>query len=529
LKEDGRIKKHPILKFDRGKKVYFYFNGKKVEGYENETVAAALYAMGVRIFSRSFKYHRPRGFFCAIGKCSSCLMRVNGVPNVRTCMVRVQEGMVVESEHAFPSAEHDIYSVMDYIPFISKPGFYLKTFIRPRFLYGTYQKVIRKFTGLGKFPTKKAVYKPPKENPLIETDIAVIGGGPAGLSAAIYAAKLGANVILIDENWRLGGQLIKQTHRFFGSARHEAGIRGIRIAEDLTRQVEELKDKITVMLEATATGYYAEGIIGVVQKGKFIKIKPKRTIIATGAYERTLVFENNDLPGVYGAGGVQTLMNVYGVKPGNEGLMVGAGNVGLIVTYQLLQAGVKVKAIVEAMPKVGGYLVHAAKVRRLGVPIYTRHTILKAYGNKKVEGAIIVELDDKWNPIPGTEKNIKCDFICISVGLNPTHELLYQAGATLKYVRELGGFVPLRNKYMETDAKGVFVAGDASGIEEASTAIMEGRIAGITAALQLGYGDESAIKLREEIMKDLEEMRSGPFGEPIVRGIKKVLIEEGAQ
>lgn len=338
-----------------------------------------------------------------------------------------------------------------------------------------------------------------------------------------------ANVVLIDENWRLGGQLIKQTHRFFGSARHEAGIRGFRIAEDLTRQVEELKDKITVLLEATAIGYYVDGIIGVVQKDRFIKVKPKKTIIATGAYERTLIFENNDLPGVYGAGGVQTLMNVYGIKPGSAGLMVGAGNVGLIISYQLLQAGVKVKAVVEAMPRVGGYLVHAAKIRRLGVPILTRHTILKAYGNKKVEGAIIVGLDEKWNPIPGTEKDIKCDFICISVGLNPTHELLYQAGATLKYVRELGGFVPLRNKYMETNAKGVFVAGDVSGIEEASTAIMEGRVAGITAALDLGYGDEKAKQMREEIMKDLDEMRSGPFGEPIARGIQKVLIKEGSQ
>lgn len=189
-KQNGRIKIHPILKFDRGKKVYFYYNGKKIEAYENETVAAALYAQGVRIFSRSFKYHRPRGFFCAIGKCSSCLMRVDGVPNVRTCMVRVREGMIVESEHAFPSVEHDIYSMMDYIPFISKPGFYLKTFIRPKFLSGTYQKIIRKFTGLGKFPTRKAKHIPPKENPIMEPDIAVIGGGPAGLSAAIYAARL---------------------------------------------------------------------------------------------------------------------------------------------------------------------------------------------------------------------------------------------------------------------------------------------------------------------------------------------------
>jgi sarcosine oxidase subunit alpha len=345
------------------------------------------------------------------------------------------------------------------------------------------------------------------------------------MSSAIYSARLGAKVVLMDENPFLGGQLVKQTHRFFGSGKHRAGTRGIRIAEILKKEVEELKN-IDVRYETKVFGIY-DGVIGAVERDKkLLKVKAKKIIIATGAYERTLVFENNDLPGVYGAGGVQTLMNVYGIKPGNRGLIIGSGNVGLILSYQLMQAGIEVSAIVEAMPRIGGYFVHAAKVRRLGVPIYTSHTIKRAIGKKRVEKAEIVKLDKNWCEVKGSEKIIDCDFICVAIGLSPTHELLYQAGCEMKFVPELGGLVPLRTKYGETSVEGVYVAGDVAGIEEATSAMMEGRIAGLDAAIKLGYGDEEAINLREEIVNDLKEFREGPFGKRIVEGIKKVTFEK---
>jgi sarcosine oxidase subunit alpha len=204
---------------------------------------------------------------------------------------------------------------------------------------------------------------------LRETDIAIIGGGPAGLSAAIYAASLGAKVILIDDGLELGGQLVKQTHKFFGSEKQFAGIRGIEIAKKIIQDIKE-NDNIEEIANATVTGYYEDEVITIVQgvNGDILKkLKAKRIIVATGASENMLPFVNNDLPGVYGAGAVQTLMNLYGVVPGNNILMIGAGNIGLIVSYQLLQAGIKVEVIVEALPKIGGYLVHASKIRRLGV------------------------------------------------------------------------------------------------------------------------------------------------------------------
>jgi sarcosine oxidase subunit alpha len=519
-----RLTEHPIIEFRRGKEITIYFNGKPIKAYEGETVASALYASGITTFSRSFRFHRPRGFFCAIGKCSSCMMEVDGIPNIRVCKVYVREGMQVKTQNSFPNADRDFLGVLDKVIDRFYPhGSHYKKFTSPTILREFVTKQIRGFAGTGSPPEKEFEGRGGYEE--IETDIAVVGGGPGGMSSAIYSARLGAKVVLMDENPFLGGQLVKQTHRFFGSGKHRAGTRGIRIAEILKKEVEELKN-IDVRYETKVFGIY-DGVIGAVERDKkLLKVKAKKIIIATGAYERTLVFENNDLPGVYGAGGVQTLMNVYGIKPGNRGLIIGSGNVGLILSYQLMQAGIEVSAIVEAMPRIGGYFVHAAKVRRLGVPIYTSHTIKRAIGKKRVEKAEIVKLDKNWCEVKGSEKIIDCDFICVAIGLSPTHELLYQAGCEMKFVPELGGLVPLRTKYGETSVEGVYVAGDVAGIEEATSAMMEGRIAGLDAAIKLGYGDEEAINLREEIVNDLKEFREGPFGKRIVEGIKKVTFEK---
>ncbi len=229
---------------------------------------------------------------------------------------------------------------------------------------------------------------------------------------------------------------------------------------------------------------------------------------------------------MYGAGAIQTLMNTYGIEPGKRVLIVGAGNVGVILAYQLKQAGVDVVAIVEAMPKIGAYFVHAAKVRRLGIPIYTRHTILRAEGNEKVERAVVAQIDEHWQPIPGTEKVYDVDVIALSVGLRPSIELLHQAGAQITYARELGGYVVRHDERMETTVRGLFVAGDSSGIEEATTAMLEGKIAGLSAALLVGKAPVEAYEEIKKAQKDLEEFRSGPFGKHILDGLKKVMIND---
>jgi len=353
-------------------------------------------------------------------------------------------------------------------------------------------------------------------------ELAVVGGGPAGLCAALEAAAAGARVVLLDRNEKPGGQLVKQTHRFFGSRAHRAAERGINIAREITAAAAG-HPNIRILSRATVFGFYEDGVLGVEQDDRVFYLKPSRVIIATGAAEKSLAFPNNDLPGVYGAGAVQTMVNLYGVLPCRRVLMVGAGNIGVIVSYQLLQAGVEVAAIVEAAPRIGAYWVHAAKVRRAGVPIYTGHTIKRACGVREVTGAVIERLDERGRPVPGSEKEFAVDTICLSVGLSPLVELLAQAGCRLVYVPELGGHVPVRSEDLETSVAGVYVAGDAAGVEEASAAMMEGALAGLNAALSLGYTKPDSAARREELRQQLAALRAGPVGEKIRAGLSRVL------
>jgi sarcosine oxidase subunit alpha len=356
------------------------------------------------------------------------------------------------------------------------------------------------------------------------TDVLVVGGGAAGLCAACEAAKAGAKVTVVESDLHLGGQLVKQTHKFFGSKDEYAGTRGYKIADILLDELNQYKDRVEVFTNATVSGYYREDGVVTAVKGEdeYFKIKPKKLVIATGAQERLIPFPENDLPGVCGAGAVQTLMNVYGVVPGKRVLMVGAGNIGLIVSYQLLQAGVQVAAIVEAMPKIGGYWVHAAKIRRLGVPIYLRHSIKEAFGDRVIEGAVIQEVDQTCSGI-GNEKRIDCDIICMAVGLSPTSELFFQAGCEMKFVPALCGYVAKRDRTMRTSHADIWVAGDASGIEEASAAMVEGRIAGHSAAKSLGLPVQS--ESFADFWTRLDHLRAGEVGEKIRSGIAQVMID----
>ncbi|HEY8363936.1 MAG TPA: NAD(P)/FAD-dependent oxidoreductase [Haloplasmataceae bacterium] len=358
---------------------------------------------------------------------------------------------------------------------------------------------------------------------MINRDLVIIGGGPSGLCAAKMAAMAGQSSLVIDRNPVLGGQLIKQTHMFFGSEKQYAKTRGIDIAKKLVDDVREYSDLIEVWENSTVVGLYHDKVVTVLKENeKYVKVQAKAIIVATGASEKVLAFENNDLPGIYGAGAVQTLMNVYGVKPGNNIVMVGSGNIGLIVSYQLMQAGVNVLAVIEASPKIGGYKVHAAKLRRLGVDIITSCTIKKAIGKEAVEKIVTVRLDEKWNEISGTEKEYDIDAVCIAVGLTPLTSLLSMINCEMKYVSELGGLVAITDSNHETSIENVFVCGDASGIEEASSAIVEGYLTGLIASKKLGKVHPQYEELKADFTKQLDNLRNGPFGEKIRLGLKKL-------
>jgi sarcosine oxidase subunit alpha len=202
--------------------------------------------------------------------------------------------------------------------------------------------------------------------------------------------------------------------------------------------------------------------------------------------------------------------------------MVGSGNIGLIVSYQLIQAGVNVKCLLEAASTIGGYLVHASKLKRLGVDILTNTTVKKAIGDKTLEKIITVQLNDRWEEIPGTEKEIQTDCLCISVGLSPLHQLLSMAGAKMYDISELGGLVPKKTCDYETSIDHVYACGDVTGVEEASSAMVEGRICGLMAARHLGFKHPQDSELEDELNNQLCVLRQGPCGEKIRCGLKKV-------
>lgn len=346
----------------------------------------------------------------------------------------------------------------------------------------------------------------------LETDVAIVGAGAAGLCAAIEASRSNAKVMVFDENKLPGGQLFKQIHKFFGSKEHLAGVRGYEIGTQLLRDVED--SGVEVMLDSVVYALENGTALGVVQGDRHYAVKARKVIIAAGAKENYMNFPGSTLPGVMGAGAAQTMINVNRVLPGERVLMVGSGNVGLIVAYQLLQAGASVAGIVEGAPVIGGYGVHAGKIRRAGVPILVSHTIKEAYGKEQVEGVVIAALDEKWQMLPGSEKNLKVDTICLAVGLNPMTELLWMAGVGFTFIPVLGGHVPMHDEDMQTTNPDIYVAGDITGVEEASSAMEEGKLAGIAATEALGLIPPDEAKRRKaQVVDRLETLRTGMFGE----------------
>lgn len=351
----------------------------------------------------------------------------------------------------------------------------------------------------------------------------VVGAGPAGLCAAIELKKAGAPVVLMDENSKPGGQLFKQIHKFFGSREHKAGIRGFDIGRELL--AESLRLGIDVRLKTEVVGLEAGLKVWAVEdRSRSYTLDAGKLILATGATENALSFPGWTLPGVMTAGCAQTLINVHRVLPGKKVLMVGSGNVGVIVAYQLMQAGAQVAAVIEALPRLGGYGVHTAKVRRAGVPFYCSTTIIKAEGAESVERAVIASIDSKFQPIPGTERTLDVDTICLAVGLTPSIELSCLAGCKQIYVPELGGNMPAHDEYMRSSNESIYVVGDIAGVEEASTAMEEGRLAGIHAAWAMGYLDDKAMKAKTgETRERLQALRQGVFGQKRFNAKERIL------
>jgi NADPH-dependent 2,4-dienoyl-CoA reductase/sulfur reductase-like enzyme/Fe-S-cluster-containing hydrogenase component 2 len=413
--EQSRITEHPILEVPEYKMIGFYFNGKHLEAREGEMISSALIANGIDVFGHHHKDGSAQGIFCANGQCAKCTVIANGVA-VKSCMTPVQVNMIVSSAEGLPVLPED--------------------------------------------------QEPMEFSPLEELncDVLIIGGGPAGLSAAIELGTHGVDTLLIDDKNRLGGKLVLQTHKFFGSEEDSrAGTRGHHIGMILADNVANYPT-VKTWLNSTALFVFSDQKVGILKDGVYKLVQPRLILNAAGAREKFLRFPGNKLARIYGAGAFQTLVNRDLVRPTKRLFIIGGGNVGLIAAYHALQAGIEVVGLAEAMPKCGGYKVHADKLKRFGVPVYTSHSIQSANGDETVESVTIAEVDASFKSIPGTEKSFSCDTILIAVGLDSLSEFTLEASAA---------GIPVHS------------AGDALEIAEASSAMFNGKIAGLKIAKSL--------------------------------------------
>jgi sarcosine oxidase, subunit alpha len=490
----GRAQAQPGEVIDRAGSFTFTFDGRQITAHPGDTIASALAAAGVKTISRSFKYHRPRGLLCCSGHCPNCLVQVNDEPNVRACTHTAAPGQVVRHQNAWPSLSADIMSLTALGDRFLPVGFYYKTFIRPKFLWPLYETVLRRAAGLGQVhfapapghgqATDSGADQPDRTKQYLHTDVLVVGGGPAGISAALAAAGSGARVALFEENPQLGGHL-----RFSGDASHLAHL----------RSAVEQHPNLSVYTSATIVGWYEDNWLAAVQHGRLFKIRAGSLVVASGAYELPLVFDNNDLPGVMLAGGAQRLLRLYGVLAGRRAVVVAANDDAWAAAAELHAAGLSLAAIVDERARDDCASPHRDSLSG-AAPVFWQHTILSALGSGAVSGARVA-------PVAGADvrreaaQSLECDLILMGVGWAPANELAYQAGGKIV-------FDQARGEMLAQDVPaGVYLAGRAAGTHNLETQMAEGRLAGLSAAAFIGRG---AAPSERELAGLAEQKRAEP-------------------
>ncbi|MBI4563446.1 MAG: (2Fe-2S)-binding protein [Planctomycetes bacterium] len=421
-----------------------FFNDEPIPARPDDTVASALFRHGRRIFGRSFKYHRPRGLLCAAGRCPNCLVNVDGVPNVRACTTPVRDGMKVAHQNAWPSLDFDLMASTQLLGWAMPVGFYYKTFTR-RWMWKLAEPLIRRVAGLGVIQGTPADAPPSYEHLHQRADVAVVGGGPAGLAAAAAAAGAGAQVVLIDDQTKLGGHLRflrridEEISDLIDSKEAIKGGRGNEVAGRLEAAVREFPN-VKVLNQATAFGLYEGRLLGILQDRRLIHLRAGKLIVATGTYEVPLVFENNDLPGVMLSSAVQRLINVHELKLGDAAAVVSHEEDGGAVAEDLRASGVRIAAVVPP-----------SDVRRVK-------------GRRRVRSLLTRRAE------------IACDLVVVRGPRVPDAALLSQAGAKLVWDDEAGAFLPASLPDFAA------AAGRVTGDTSLRGALIRGRCAGLEAA-----------------------------------------------
>jgi sarcosine oxidase subunit alpha len=476
---------------DRTQPIDFTFEGMQFRGYAGDTISSALWAAGQRVLGRSFKYHRPRGLLSFANHDINTLMQSGQMLNVRADVTPLEAGMSLSAINTVGGVMGDRASVLNFFSPFLPVGFYYKAFLDKK-LFPFWERLIRHMSGLGKGDPSTPHIRTPKRYDFC--DVLVVGAGTSGLTAALSAANVGADVVIVDENAQAGG-----------SGRYQLGGDPSR-AEKTVALLEAIAahPNIRLYTGTQAAGYYADHWIPLVDRDRLSKMRAKAVIVASGAYEQPAVFHNNDLPGVMLASAAQRLLYRYAVKPMQRAVVLVANSDGYRAALDLMAHGVAVMAIVDlrSTPTTTA-LVQA--VESQGVPIFAGHCLYEARRNPAGDGvssAVICPYDGN-EPLLAQRRTIACDGIVMSVGWAPTANLLYQAGAKMRFDEALQQFVP------DALPAGVFACGRVNGVFEFEQKLLDGDRAGMEAAAYLGFENSH---VHNSIDEGLEPKQTAPFG-----------------
>jgi sarcosine oxidase subunit alpha len=427
----------------RAKEVRIDFEGESIPAREGEPIAAALLAHGVDIFSRAVKYHRARGPFCLSGRCSHCAMRVDGEPNVLTCVATAAQGTKVERQNAFPSVQHDVFASIDWL--YPKGLDHHSLFAGVPLVEKVVAKVARELAGLGTLP--QAAQHEDARYLELPADVVVIGGGGAGMAAAL-AASAKARVVLLEDNAEAGGRLRS----------------GLKLAGDpedgwAQRQRRALEEAgVKVLCGTAAFGLYREESTLVAARApgrRLLVVRPRAVVVATGACELLAPFGNNDLPGVFAGRALARLISVDRVVPGSRAVVAGDGPETPALAALLRSAGVEV-------------------VAETGLSAGPRGKLVRARGRSQVAGAVIADAS-------GAERKLRCDLIAVADHRSAFGDLARQAGARIEW-KGSQGFGVVAHEQGATDVPGIFACGEVTGTCSAAESIRQGEAAGRAAA-----------------------------------------------
>ena len=425
LQQGGRI--------DRSRPLTFSLDGKAYRGFAGDTLASALMANGVSLVGRSFKLRRPRGIVASGADEPNAIMQIGegdtAQPNLQATQVELHDGLVARTTKGWPSVRFDIGEINDVFGRMLGAGFYYKTFMYPRSWWKYYERAIRMSAGFGRAPA--APDPDTYEHMNAHCDVLVAGGGPAGLMAALAAARSGARVILADEQTEFGGSLLACTE----------SIDGAPAAEWAAGVVAELREHpdCTLLPRSTVFGYHDHNFLTIAQRctdhlgvrERLWRVRARQVVLALGSFERPLVFCNNDRPGVMLASAASSYVNRYAVLPGRRAVVFTNNDSAYRTAVDLAEAGAEVAAIVDSRPGGGGEL--GAHAQDAGIPVLTGHVVSDVTGRHRVTGARIARWNgDSWENVRHTIR-IDCDLVVVSGGWSPAVHLHSQAGGRLAW------------------------------------------------------------------------------------------------